>query len=88
METVAEAVGLSRTRLHTLFRDFTGQTPFDFLVATRVEQAKKLIMAGEMTIVEIALETGFCSHSHFSRVFRRAVGVPPGVYRRQLMEQY
>ena len=54
----------------------------------RVRRAKRLIAAGERSMLEIALETGFCSQSHFNKVFREATGFTPAAYRRRLLEQY
>ena len=54
----------------------------------RVEQAKKQIMAGEKTMLEIALECGFCSQSHFNKVFKEQTALTPVEYRKKLLERY
>jgi AraC family transcriptional regulator len=54
----------------------------------RINKAKKLIASGEKTMSQIALETGFCSQSHFNKVFKEKTGQTPIAYRRALLEQY
>ncbi len=88
LQTIADAVGISRNRLHALFRQITGKTPFAYILNLRIEQAKRLIAAGEKTMAEIAAETGFCSQSHFTKAFRGATGETPRTYGSRLWEQY
>ena len=85
---IAEYVHVSPNYLHTLFRREMGITPLEYVMQKRIGRAKRLIMAGEMTLLEIALGTGFCSQSHFNRVFRERTGETPVAYRRRLMENY
>jgi len=85
---IAEHVHVSPNHLHTLFRREMGITPLEYVMQKRIGRAKRLIMAGEMTLLEIALGTGFCSQSHFNRVFRERTGETPAAYRRRLMENY
>ncbi|MGH2398120.1 MAG: helix-turn-helix domain-containing protein [bacterium] len=46
-------------------------------------EAQELLREGKLSQAEIALATGFAEQSHFSRVFRETVGVPPGAWRRE-----
>ncbi len=88
LENIAAAVNLSRNRLHTVFKRITGMTPFAYVTQMRIDQAKRLILAGEMTMLDVALETGFCSQSHFSQAFKRATGMTPAAYRNKLLDLY
>ncbi|HEY7818875.1 MAG TPA: helix-turn-helix transcriptional regulator [Vicinamibacteria bacterium] len=47
----------------------------------RVERACREILKGEQTLADIALEAGFADQAHFTRVFKRFLGVPPGAFR-------
>jgi transcriptional regulator GlxA family with amidase domain len=49
----------------------------------RVNAACRLLADPERKTTDIALETGFYDHSHFSRTFRRIMGLPPKTYRQQ-----
>lgn len=67
-----------------LVRSFTadvGQPPHAYQVNARVERAKQLLLRGD-AISEVALALGFHDQSHFTRHFRRIVGVPPGRFSR------
>ena len=88
LKAIAEALHVSPNYLHTVFRQSVGCTPFELVTERRIEKAKKLIAAGEQTMAQIALETGFCSQSHFNKVFKEQTGYTPSVYRNLLLEQY
>lgn len=84
---IADAVRISPNHLHTVFVRETGMTPFAYVLKKRIAHAQRFIMAGEKSMLEIALETGFCSQSHFNKAFRAATGTTPVQYRRQLLQQ-
>lgn len=88
LKAIAEALHVSPNYLHTVFRQSMGITPFELVTARRIEKAKKLIATGEQTMAQIALETGFCSQSHFNKVFKEKTGQTPNAYRRLLLERY
>jgi transcriptional regulator GlxA family with amidase domain len=48
----------------------------------RVLEAQEMLRDGERSQADIALATGFAEQSHFSRVFKEVVGVPPGAWQR------
>ena len=67
-----------------VFRATTGQTPYGYLRARRVERARVLLATTDLPAAAIAAQVGFSSPSHLGRVFRALCGVTPGRYRRQL----
>ncbi len=79
---VAEACNLSRGYFTQAFRETTGKTPHQWLLAQRVERARELLQASPMPLAEVAGLCGFADQSHFTRVFAQATGVPPGHWRR------
>lgn len=66
--------------LSTLFRAAYGIGPYGYWLAGRVEQARRQLRAGARP-TELAHALGFADQSHFTRTFRRAVGLTPGAYR-------
>jgi AraC-like DNA-binding protein len=88
LSEIAECVHVSPNYLHTLFKSVTGQTPLEYVTQRRINKAKRLIMAGELTLLEVALACGFCSQSHFNKVFREHTGQTPATYRRTLADMY
>lgn len=63
------------------FKQYTGLSPINYLITLRIETAKKL-MISDLSLVQIALESGFYDQSHFSNCFLKFVGLTPGGYRR------
>jgi transcriptional regulator GlxA family with amidase domain len=77
---VADAAAVSRFHFCRQFRAATGQTPMQFVSGRRIAVARELLASSGLDLCEIALRLGFCDQSHFSRVFHRATGHPPGRY--------
>jgi AraC family transcriptional regulator len=63
------------------FRAYYGCSIGEFVRRRRIDFACEQIRAGERSLLDIALEAGFVSQSHFSRVFRTATGMTPREYR-------
>lgn len=77
---LAVTVGLSASHLGTLFRQSVGQTPYQYVLAQRIERAKGLLCAGRLSLGEIALQVGFCDQSQFTRQFKHLVGMTPRAF--------
>ncbi|MDM0029672.1 AraC family transcriptional regulator [Variovorax sp. J31P216] len=80
---IAADCNLSRSYFTHAFRETTGQTPLQWLIAQRLARARVLLMDFERPIAEIAAACGFADQSHFTRVFARSMGTPPGTWRRE-----
>ena len=76
---------LSKAALLRAFVREKGITPYRYLETVRIAAAKVLLQRG-MRPAEAALRTGFADQSHFSRQFRRHMGLPPGVYRKMFQK--
>jgi len=72
---------LSKYHLVRAFKEAYGLTPHAYHLNLRVNAAKRRLQEGE-DLAAVALETGFCDQSHFTRVFARCVGMTPAVYRK------
>jgi AraC-like DNA-binding protein len=79
---IATAVSVSEPHLARLFRAATGKTVLQRLTDMRIVQAKALLLESTLSVTQIAGEVGLSSFSHFTRIFKRAVGVAPSDYRR------
>jgi LacI family transcriptional regulator len=82
VDDVAEASGLSLSRLHREFKEAVGCTPGAEIRRVRLETAKKLIEGTDLTLSEIALKSGFSSGQYLSDAFQREFGVTPSEFRR------
>lgn len=88
LERIAAAVHLTPNYLHTIFTRQIGTTPLAYVTHKRIERAKLQIMTGEQSMQDIALSLGFCSQSHFSKVFKSHCGITPAQYRESLIDRY
>lgn len=79
-------IGLSRSRLSSLFRRATGLTLVEYRKRVRLEAAKALLVQTEATPLEIALEVGYSTASALTRAFLPSVGVSPTEFRRLARE--
>jgi transcriptional regulator GlxA family with amidase domain len=79
LSTLARIAGVSEFHLLRLFRAKTGLPPMPTSSRKRIDHARKLL-ARQVPIVRVALETGFSDQSHFTRHFKRILGVTPGEY--------
>jgi AraC-like DNA-binding protein len=82
-ETVGQAAhrtGVSREGFSRRFKKLQGLAPEDFRLVLRLNDARRLLRAGE-PIATVAAEAGFSDQSHLGRCFRRFFGVTPGRYR-------
>ena len=80
IDDVAKSVGVSRSHLYRVFMLNVGKSPIDYLTEYRINEACKLLRAGNLSIAEVAISVGFFDQFYFSRVFKRAKGVPPSKY--------
>lgn len=74
---LAALVQMSPHHFTRLFKRSTGFTPHQYVVRTRVERAKQLLLQGKLTIAQIAYMVGFAHQSHLNRHFKRHLGVTP-----------
>jgi AraC family transcriptional regulator len=79
---MARTVGLGRSHFGKAFHASFGRTPYRYLHERRIEKAKELLLDDRRTIVSVALDVGFSSHGHFTKVFRKVTGTTPSQFRR------
>jgi AraC family transcriptional regulator len=79
---LAQAADMSDFHFSRLFRKATGQAPSQYFIQLRMDKARRLLLNSPMSIIDIALEVGYSSPSHFAHLFKRHAGVTPGAYRR------
>lgn len=73
---------LSPRYLSRLFKDEFGEKFVDYLLRVRIEHAQKLLRDTEEAVHEIAQKVGYSHSFSFIRVFKRAVGITPGDFRK------
>ncbi|WP_263357876.1 helix-turn-helix domain-containing protein [Acidicapsa ligni] len=82
--TLAAEAGHSQSHFFRAFRGATGHTPHQYIMRLRLERAKSLMRKRNISLAEIAQESGFASHAHLSHVFRQRYGIAPSEYRNKM----
>jgi AraC family transcriptional regulator len=82
LERLARAAGLSAFHFSRQFKKATGFSPSQYFIRMRMSKARLLLRETTRSIVDVGLDVGYSSPSHFALVFRREVGVSPTDYRR------
>ncbi len=80
IDDVSKNVGVSRSHLYRVFISNLGKSPIDYLTDYRIDEACNLLKNSNLSIAEIAISVGFFDQFYFSRVFKKAIGVPPSKY--------
>lgn len=81
LETLAEISHFSVNQFLRVFKDATGHSPIEYIIRKRVLQSAELLKNNETKLTTIAYQLGFSDSSHFSRHFKKIMGVPPRTYR-------
>ncbi|CAN7572431.1 AraC family transcriptional regulator [Rhizobium sp. LjRoot254] len=80
---LASLAGLSPSHIRRLFRKHLRTSPHQWLLRERLTHAQALISDSGMAMSEIAEVCGFCDVYHFSREFKRSIGIPPATWRKR-----
>jgi len=80
--TLAQSVGLNRTKLYRCFRKTFGLSPFEFLRNQRLHTAMALLQDGDLNVTEAALMVGYANLSYFAKAFKSMFGITPGQLRK------
>ena len=83
LAAMATVVGLERRTLLRRFASATGMSPMEYCRAVRIARARELLEGGDTSQKQIAQSLGYRDVASFARVFRKAVGSPPGAYRKR-----
>lgn len=86
LDDLARQAGVSRFHFARLFRVSTGNSPMAYLLKSRIERAKQMLLQDERPVCEIAAVLGFCDQSHLTRTFRRLTGLTPREFARRHAE--
>ena len=81
LETLAGETNLSTYYFAHIFKEQTGFSPIEFVINTRLDQAKVLLVNTNKSVEEIAYEVGYSSASSLTNIFTRKIEVSPGQYR-------
>ncbi|MEM1272280.1 MAG: helix-turn-helix transcriptional regulator [Pseudomonadota bacterium] len=79
---LCEIAHMSESAFLRAIKSATGRTPHELVRSRRLDAARRLLQLGELSISQIASETGFSDQAHLSRSFKQAFGQSPRQWRR------
>ena len=74
---LAKQAGLSTRQLERLFRRYVDRSPKRYYLELRLKKARSLLLQTDMSVINVALASGFSSPSHFSKCYRAFYGRTP-----------
>ena len=74
---LASDVGISTRQLERLFRRYLNRSPKRYYMELRLEKARNLLLQTDMSVINMALASGFTSPSHFSKCYRMHFSTTP-----------
>ncbi|MEP0547580.1 MAG: AraC family transcriptional regulator [Rhodothermales bacterium] len=77
MEELASELGMSASTFYQRFKDLTGMTPLQFQKEVRLQEARRLLLEGDLDAATAGYRVGYNDPSHFSRDYKRLFGDPP-----------
>lgn len=88
MDRLQADLHVSKFYLSRLFKEVTGVTIFDYVFQRRINEAKIIFLLDPgRSVTDVCFQTGFKHLAHFSRLFKRQVGVTPEKYRKSIRER-
>lgn len=85
IKELADVAGISMFHFCRVFKKATNQTPYQYVCSRRLLNAQLLMANGQNSLAEIGLSCGFSSQAHFTNAFLKETGMPPGRYRRMMI---
>ena len=82
LSQLAEVVDMNASYLSSIFKKETGMTYSDYLTHYRVEHASRLLVETNLSVNEIAVQSGYQDARYFSKQFLKQVGLKPSEYRK------
>ena len=83
LNDIAESGNISKSLCNTLFHQYVGESPINYLMHLRSRKVAELLRAGKMPMTEIALQTGFRGVSYMAETFRKFFESSPREYRKK-----
>jgi AraC family transcriptional regulator len=78
---LAMHAGFTPNRFAVSFREQTGQSPHQFVLALRLEHAAELLRHSSLRVADVAYACGFSNQQHLTNTMRRHLGTTPSRYR-------
>lgn len=84
IEQVAREAGISPFHFIRQFESLFGETPHQFRIRARLDRARMLLAAGQLSVTDVCMEVGFSSLGSFSHLFATRLGESPRAFQRRV----
>lgn len=81
LQQLADLIERTPNYVSSIFKEFTGKTPIQFMHELRIAAAQELLAGSQMTIGEISDHLGYCDQTYFNYMYKKIVGHPPSKMR-------
>ncbi|MEP0956633.1 helix-turn-helix transcriptional regulator [Microcoleus sp. FACHB-1515] len=81
---MAALIPISSFHFARAFKSAIGMPPHQYITQQRIDRAKLLLSATQLSITEVTFQVGFSNQSHFTAQFRKLVGATPKQYRERI----
>ncbi|SKA85290.1 AraC-type DNA-binding protein [Clostridium sp. USBA 49] len=85
---LAKYVGLNRSYLSSLFKNYVNMSPQEFLINYRINKAIDFMSVPSLSISEISRSVGYEDPLAFSKIFKKIKGFSPKKYRENLLKKF
>ena len=86
LRDLSEIAQINEKYLCRFFKEFTGQTPIDYINRLRIDRACYEMSVNKLNVTEAVYECGFNEISYFLKIFKKYKGITPGEYRKRYCE--
>lgn len=86
LKSIASDMNFNSYYLAHAFREHIGYSPMQYIIRRRIGEAQNLLITTRRSITDIALSCGYNNSNYFQSVFKRLVGMTPGQYRRDWVQ--
>ncbi|SMO84210.1 bifunctional transcriptional activator/DNA repair enzyme AdaA [Melghirimyces algeriensis] len=81
LQNLSKKAGVSPWHLQRMFKSRIGISPKQYLIRVRIQQAKQLLLQGELNNMEVGFEVGFQNAGQFYKAFRKITGYTPSKFK-------
>lgn len=82
IDELSKHAHISKFYFVRIFKDFTGLTPYEYLMSYRINESKIFLFKTNMSITEVSNRCGFIDTSNYIRYFKRSTGTTPNTFRK------